>query len=373
MILSFSSGQPMTLPDPRLYPRVNPNNPLIRTLMSLLTEHDAELVIQKRKTLHTQLAEVLATQDHAALNAALTQAPSHYAYSVLWEALRQVVEQADPYSAQSATLFAIPLILVAGIKGQAQLPGKLGDIDAITALLKQHDVIAADADVYLSARLAHPEQMASVNPAQLALWRDQLQYASGGLPVALEEAPVQFKDEGVFARFIVGIAIQREDAPPAIKLNARIGAWGVPLAQEIGRQLQTNGVTLFTIPRAPQSWLAAQESARQTQNETRLQVATSNALRSIRNNGRTPVVVMAAHESGEIRITFAAQEDDERWEGFVWPLAPLDDAAQILAFAQDLFAECHVDEVRVIDAVQPDRVGELPFFVTAHIPPVAHH
>ena len=363
----------MTLPDPRFYARVNPNNPLIRTLMSMLTEHDANLVVQKRKALQDQLQDILATQDHAALNAALTQAPSHYAYSILWEALRQAVEQPEAYSEQWATLFAIPVVLVAGIKGQAQLPGKLSDLDAIKALLEQHEVISAHADVYLSSRLAHPEQLASVNPAQLVLWRDQLQYASGGLPAELPEAPVTFKDEGVFTRFLIGIAIQHKTAEPAVRLNARIGAWGVPLAQEIGRQLQTTGVTLFTIPRAPQAWLAAQESGRVTQNETRLQVATSNALRSIRTAGRTPVVVMAAHDSGEIRITFSAQEDGERWEGFVWPLSPLDDTAQILAFAQDLFNECHVDDVRVVPDVQPDKQGEIPFFVTAHIQPVAHH
>lgn len=373
IILSFYCGMYMTLPDPRFYPRVNPNNPLVRTLMAMLTEHDAGLVQQKRKALDAQLQEVLTTQDHAALNAALTQAPSHYAYSVLWEALRQAVEQVQPYSTQSATLFAIPVVLVAGIKGHAQLPGKLADIDAVTRLLKNHEVIDPQADVYVSSRLAHPEQLAGVSPAQLALWRDQLQYASGGLPTELAEAPVALKDEGVFTRFLIGIAIQKKDAAPAIRLNAKIGAWGVPLAQEIGRQLETKGVTLFTIPRAPQTWLAAQESGRITQNETRLQVATSNALRSIRSAGRTPVVVMAAHESGEIRITFSAEEDGERWEGFVWPLAPLDDTAQILAFAQELFAECHVDEVRVIDTVQPDKQGEIPFFVTAHIPPVSHH
>lgn len=363
----------MTLPDPRLYPRVNANNPAIRALMSLLTERDAEQVKLKRGALDALICELLQANDHGALHAALTQAPSQYAYSILWESLRKAVEQPESYNEQWAVPFAIPVVLVAGVKGQTNLPGKLNDLDTVTKILKNHDIFATDADVWLSAQLAHPEQLAEINPAQLTRWRDQLQYASGGLPVNFAEAPVPLKDEGVFLRYLVGVAIQKKTAAPAVKLGGQVSAWGVPLAQELGKQLQTAGVTLFAIPRVPQTWLAAQESGRITQLETRLQVAASNALRSIRTAGRTPVVTIAAHEPGEIRITFSAQEDSERWEGYVRPLAPLDETEQVVAFARELFAECHVDDLRFIDAVQPDRIGELPFFVTAHIAPVAHH
>ncbi|MBB5193452.1 hypothetical protein HNQ50_004209 [Silvimonas terrae] len=362
----------MTLPDPRMYPRVNAANPAIRALMSLLTEREADAVKAKREALETLVRELLQTNDHAALNAALTQAPSDNAYSIFWDTLRATVEKPDSYNEQWAVPFAIPLILVAGVKGQAQLPGRLSDVDAVRELLKKHGIFATDSDIWLSAQLAHPEQLAQVNPAQLARWRDQLQYASGGLPVTFQDAPVPLKDEGVFVRYLFGVAIQHKDAAPAIKLGGQVGAWGVPLAQELGKQLQTTGVTLFTIPRVPQTWLAAQEAGRVTQLETQLQVATSNALRSIRTAGRTPVITVAAHDPGEVRITFCGLEDGERWEGFVWPLAPLDRTEQVVDFVQQLMVECQVDDVRIIDTVQPDRVGELPFFVTAHIAPVAH-
>ncbi|GGP24156.1 hypothetical protein [Silvimonas iriomotensis] len=360
----------MILPDPRMYPRVNAANPVIRALMSLLTEREADAVKAKRESLHALVCELLQANDHAALNAALTQAPSENAYSILWDTLRSATEKPDSYSEQWAVPFAIPLILVAGVKGQTNLPGRLADVETVRELLKKHDIFATDADIWLSPQLAHPEQMAQVNPAQLSRWRDQLQYASGGLPVTFQDAPVPLKDEGVFVRYLFGVAIQRKDAAPAVRIGGQVGAWGVPLAQELGKQLQTPGVTLFTIPRVPQTWLAAQEAGRTTQLETQLQVATSNALRSIRTAGRTPVVTLAAHESGEIRMTFCGLEDGERWEGFVWPLAPLDHTEQVVDFVRQLMVECQVNDVRVIDAVQPDRVGDLPFFVTAHIAPV---
>ncbi|GLS05132.1 hypothetical protein GCM10007860_22820 [Chitiniphilus shinanonensis] len=360
----------MYLPDPRLYPRVNPQNPVIRALMSYLTETDAAAAAGKHDALAQQVRELLATHDHYALNGALTQAPSQEAYKALWQVLRNEVETPPAGAASWAVPFVLPIVLVAGARGQTTLPGRV-DGDAVLALLRQHGVIAPDAECRLSGALVHPGDLAAVNPATLADWRDPAQAEAIGRVV--REAPVSFKDEGVFLRFLVGSAIQQRDAAPAIRLGGQVGAWGMPLAQAIGDALKLDGLTLFAIPRVPQSWLAAQEAARVTHLETRLQVAASNALRSIRSKGRTPVATIAAHEGGEIRITFSSLEDAERWEGFVWPLAPLDSAEHVRDFADALFRECQLDDIRVIDTVQPDKDGELPFFVTAHYLPKPHH
>lgn len=365
----------MYLPDPRRYARVNAQNPIIRLLMSLLTESSSVVVSQKREELTALLAQYLASQDHAGLNAAMTQVPSLEAYLELWTLLRKVVETAPADAAQYAIPFAIPLILVAGFKGTTELAGQLSDIDAVLALLKQHDVIHKEADVWLSAKLVHGETLAGVNPSQLCQWRDQLQYASGGLPLELSTAAMPLKDEAVFLRFLVGVAIQKKDEAPAIRLDGNLGAWGMQLANLIGEQLKTNGVTLFPIPRTPMPWLTAGEAGRETQLETRLQLMASNALRSIRSKGRTPVICIASHENAEIRITFSTLEDAERWEGFVWPLAPGDHVEKIHQYAVELFRECMVTDIRIIESVQPDKdeSDKLPFFVTAHIQPVVHH
>ncbi|TJZ66133.1 hypothetical protein [Chitiniphilus eburneus] len=338
--------------------------------MSYLTEADATAAGHKRDVLAQLMGELLAAHDHYALNGALTQAPSQDAYKVLWQILREQVEAPPAGAAHWQIPFALPIVLVAGARGQHTLPGRI-DGDALLALLRQHGVIAADADCRLSGALVHPGDLAAVNPATLADWREPGQADAMGS--AVREAPVSFKDEGVFLRYLVGSVTQHRDAPPAIRLGGQVGAWGMPLAQAIGDALQVDGLTLFAIPRVPQTWLAAQDSARVTQLETRLQVAASNALRSIRGKGRTPVATIAAHEGGEVRITFSSQEEADRWEGFVWPLAPLDTAEQVRDFAEGLFRECQVDDIRVIDTVQPDKEGELPFFVTAHFPPRQQH
>ncbi|SMC28898.1 hypothetical protein SAMN02745857_03470 [Andreprevotia lacus DSM 23236] len=360
----------MYLPDPRLYPRVNAQNPVIRALMSWLTEADGNVAVQKRAALAGLFEELILSNDNAGLNAALTQAPSQDAYKALWALLREAVENPPADAACWAVPFAIPVILVAGAKGEVTLPHHI-DPAAVRATLQSGGLIAEGADVWLAGDLLTPDQLAGISPPQLARWRDQLQDTAAGLPRAFEATPLKFKDEAVFQRYLVGVAIQQRGAAMAIQLNAQPGQWTLALQQKLGEALKTPGVTLFPIPRVPLSWLAALETGRVTQLETRLQVATSNALRSIRSNGHTPVVTIASHEGGEIRISYSMREDKERWEGFVWRLAPLDSAERIHHFADELFRECRQDDIQLIEAVQPDLDTDgLPFFVTAHIPPV---
>ncbi|MBE9609707.1 hypothetical protein [Chitinilyticum piscinae] len=353
----------MYLTDPRQYPRVNPQNPVIRALMSYLTEKDADAAQAKRRQLAELIDELLLNHDHPALNAALTQTPSQDAWLALWQIVCDAVE--GPVSSGSKALpFAIPLILVAGSKNEITLNEQL-DADAVLAVLRDAGIIRADAVISLSGALVHPDTLAAINPAQLRQWRDSHD-ASQPLP-DLPATALTFKNEGVFLRYLVGVARQDAGQPAAIRLGGQVGNWANVLAKLVGDALAQDGLTLFPIPRVPQGLLAAQDGARQTQLETRLQVATSNALRSIRSKGRTPVICIASHEPAEIRITFAAQEDSERWEGYVWPLAPGDRVEAIQHYAVELFRECQVNDIRLIDGVQPDKdVDELPYFITAH-------
>ncbi|WP_043648870.1 hypothetical protein [Chitinilyticum litopenaei] len=354
----------MYLPDPRQYPRVNPSNPVIRALMSFLTEKDAALRAGKRQQLADLLDELLLSRDHPALNAALTQAPSQDAWLSLWDLLLERVE--GPASTGAAALpFAIPLILVAGSKNDITLADHL-DANAVQAILREQGLLRADAVITLSGALVHADTLAAINPAQLRQWRDNHD-ASQPLPADLPATALTFKNEGVFLRYLVGVVRQEAGAEPALRLGGQVGNWANALAKLVGDTLAQDGLTLFPIPRAPQGLLAAQDGARQTQLEIRLQVAASNALRSIRSKGRTPVVCIASHEPAEVRISFSAQEDSERWEGYVWPLAPGDRVEAIQQYALELFQECQVSDVRLIEGVQPDKdVDGLPFFVTAH-------
>nr|WP_314899458.1 hypothetical protein [uncultured Deefgea sp.] len=359
----------MNLPDPRLYPRVNPQNPIIRQVMSLMTERDAQLVAQKRVGLQQLMAELLMSKDHYALNGALTQAPSQDAWLTMWHVLRVEVETASTHDQRSAVLFAIPVVLVAGCKGETTLPSEI-DGAAALAILREHGVVAANVDAWLSGALLGPDVLAAISPAQLAEWRATITEAAK-FPIDSAGSVIKVKDEAVALRYLIGVAIQEKTAEPAIKLGGQVTSWGMPLANLISETLKTDGVTLFPIPRTPLPWLVAQDVGRVTQLETRLQVMTSNALRSIRTKGRTPVVTVAAHENNEIRITFSSKEDPERWEGYVWNLLPSDHVEQIAQYVRELMQECRLDDLVFIENVQPtlDTDG-LPLFITAHTKPV---
>ncbi len=361
----------MSLPDPRNHPPVNSRNPLIRQLMSVMTSSDSATAESGRSELRAMLSDLLAANDHAAINAALTQAPDQQAWQALWQALREVVE-----SGGEVTLFALPVIIVAGSAAGTTLPGRLADPQGVLRLLRENGLLAGQAEAILAPQLVSAESMAAISPCQVNQWKNSLADALNCCdpdPFGLAEDPVSVKEESAWLRFLVGAVRQPGNAGEQIRLGGQVGRWGLALSELLGQQLKAGDATVLAIPRAPQGWLSAQETGRTVLLETRLQLLASSAIRTIRSKRRTPVAVIAAHDSDEIRITFSSREDGERWQGFVWPLAPADHVEYIADFARSLFQDCQVEDVRIIDSIQPDRDGELPFFVTAHFAPVVHH
>ena len=51
-------------------------------------------------------------------------------------------------------------------------------------------------------------------------WRDALQYASAGLPHDFQESPISVNGDGVYLRFLLGVAMQPRDAAPGAGTNA---------------------------------------------------------------------------------------------------------------------------------------------------------
>lgn len=351
----------MSLPDPRQYATLNIRHPVIEELARALQTPTAS-----HPALTAEIEQLLASQSHASLHAALAQAPSATAAQLLWQTLRKAVE-----TAQTGELvpFLLPVILVAGSKTETQLPGALKDTVPIQQLLSNAGLWSTQAPCWLSPILFDSETIAQINPAQLWAWRQQTDYAQQGLPLPTTAVAIPLKDQAVYLRYLAGATLKTSEDQPL--LAAPIGAWALPLAELLGQQLATSGVTLFPIPRAPMSWLAAQDTGHTCLLETRMQVMVSDALHTLRHKGRTPVATLAAHQSDEIRLTLSSLEDAERWYGYVWPLTARDHLASIEQQAIQLLQECQVDDIRIVPDLQPDLVDDLPFFATAHIAPYA--
>jgi hypothetical protein len=331
------------LPDPRQYPSATLSNRLIHLTQSVLTAASDEQREQHRADLRHALTDLLERDEVLLLSVALNMAPSRAAYQELWLGLRAAVEQAPE---RHAVIFAIPLVLVAGSRERATLPERIEDVDGLNALLRAQGVFAADAEVFLSGKLLAPEALLGISPAQLYRYTRQLVDAGRGLPLELSASAVSVKEEGVFLRYLVGVAIEQANAAQPVCFDSKVGAWGVPLMKFLGTQLHVDGVTLFPIARPPAPLMQAIAAGNQARLDVALQVFTSSLLRKLRSEGKQPMAQVASHGSNEIHFTISARGASlQGAECFVWPLSPLDSVRRIEEDFRLLMQECQVEQV----------------------------
>jgi len=323
---------------------------------------DMGRMVSTEAALDAELLRHLEAGDDQALAAVLANAQDHAEARVLNDRLRAVIARGNGVASSHCVVFAIPIVLVAGSRTEITIPGELPRIEAVRQLLIDCNIIAADTDLHLSSRLVERDALLDIKPSTLLQWRNTQELPADGLQMPLEPAPITFKGDGVYLRYLVGTVIQRQDQPAAIQLNAAPGTWSMALSKLLGEQLANPILTLFPLPRAPQALLAALEDGRHAQQDIRFQVFASNTLRSLRDKGETPVAVLSTHENGELRVTLGAEKNGEEWAGFVWPLSTLDRVDLIQQMMVGLLRECHHDDIRIIPEVLPTVMNNLPYF-----------
>ncbi|OBU84626.1 hypothetical protein [Chromobacterium subtsugae] len=350
------------LPDPRQYhPQVSLTNRLIHHAQSALDAADAGERDMWRQALVGAMDEMLQRGELLSISVALAMVPTQACYQLVWDALRQAVEETGGARAQ---VFAMPLVLVAGSRNEATLPGEIADVAGLNALLRQHGVFAADGDVAISGALLHPDSLVGLDAIRLhQLARQDGASARAGLPS--QAAPITVKEEGVFLRYLMGVAAQRDGEASPLRQGGSVGAWGMPLMKFLGEQLKTEGVTLFPIARPPLPAMQALVAGNFARFEVALQVFASSQIRRLRELDKEPVAIVSAHENGELHFTLSAKGDERNWEAFVWPLASLDNVKLIEENFRELMAECHVREVHVMAELQPESRDGIPLFFTA--------
>ncbi|QDQ28943.1 hypothetical protein FNU76_22740 [Chitinimonas arctica] len=349
------------LPDPRPYSGID-QSPLHALATQLLSENNLGRLVAAEAALDAELAAQLRHGGDADIAKAISTAPNPAVVRLLSERLRVAIEQPLAGSAQHAVVFAIPVVMVAGVRGQHEIPGKLPDVAVLQTLLTEHGIFQRGSDIQLAGKLLDREQLLAIQPSQLLRWRDALQYASGGLPHEFKESPIKVDGDGVFLRYLVGVAMQPADAPAVVQLNATPGQWAMAFSKLLSEQLKHDAMTFFPLPRAPQAWLAALDDGRVAQQEIRFQVFASNTLRKLREAGETPVAVLSCHDNGELRVTLGAEKNGEEWAGFIWPLGPLDRVDALQGMMSMLLRECHHDDIRIVGEILPTVKDNLPYF-----------
>ena len=352
----------MHLPDPRIYPTTHVKNSVIVQLNAVLAENNPQRQQEKQAALEFLLTQYLEQDQQEAIVIALSLVPSQSAYQYLWRTIKSLLMSKE--ASHQAQIFAIPLVMVAGSHSSMTLPGKLNQIDSVVQSLKMHHIVDKEADIFLGSQLYTGEMLASISLPQLYRWQSALQYASAGLPIHLTSDPIYFVRQGVFLRYLLGIAIRNQHTPKPIQLGGEVGSWGLDVAECIRQDLQQEGLTLFTIPRHPQTLLDALDNGQHIYIDITMQVFLSDTIKKLREQKKTPTASITCHQNHEIKLILSSLEAPEKWESFVWPLQALEYPATIGQQMQDLLRECQVEDVILLTDIQPALENSMPLFIT---------
>lgn len=299
-----------------------------------------------------RLGALLKTNDFAQLAAVVEAAPSVAAARHLWRRLDEVLRvHTAGGEGGLAQVFALPLVLVAGAGAAGTLAGVLPEVAKVTTILKDHQALRGNRNFALGNALVSAEA--------LSLTQLDALLTQGADPLALPVAPMPLvaKQESVFLRFLIGVAV----TAPGVDLFASqdVGRWGLPLAQELARQMSAESVTVLVLPRPPGTLLTAAWAGRLAQREVALQLFASNAIRKMRSGVGEPTAVLSVHSlgegGGELRVSLSSPFDARSAEGFRIRLEPLDRVGDVAQGVIDLLRDCRVADIRLLTQVQPDR------------------
>ena len=293
----------------------------------------------------------------------LAAAPSAPVARHLWRRLSDAWREASRGEENSltATLFAIPLVLVAaGKDGDGEIAGVLVDAVRIAAILREHRALGGSETFALASPLVTSDAFDLARLPQLLAWERQA--ADGGVDhLDLHPTPIATKvgQEGVHLRFLAGVALAAPQADLLRETESAAGA--MALAQELARQLAGPGYSVLALPRAPQSPLAALQQGRAAQRDIGAQLFASNAIRRLRASVGEPSAVISAHRcvgapgGGELRLSLSSPFDPRRAEGFRCPLFAGDRAVDVARMLADLMRDCRVTDVQALPGVHADR------------------
>jgi hypothetical protein len=360
--------------DPRAYSA--PTGPIQESLIQLaqasLAASSASRAEEIDGTLVGALAAHLQGDDALWLADLFSASPSAAVARHIW---RRLIDSWRAASAPEddrvvATLFALPVVIVAGATSNESAPvastlggvlaGVLVDAERVTALLREHHALGGNLNFALAGPLVAADALDIPRLPTLLAWQN-LSPSDG--PVTREVHPtpmvVHSNQESVHLRFLIGTAIGTSALD--VFADKEGGEWIMPLAQELSRQLATTGLSVLALPRPPQAPLLALQQGRAAQREIGAQLFASNAIRRFRARVGEPSAVISAHRcaaapgGGELRLSLSSPFDPRQAEGFRCPLFPPDRAVDVATMLLDLLRDCRVTDVRVIAGAQADR------------------
>jgi hypothetical protein len=354
--------------DPREFPAAADTAcaPLFALVDASLAQTSVARAEEIDRAVTMQLVQRLQDGDGSWLAGLFDAAPSVAIARHLWRQLIQawgVASRPSGGEQIAATLFAIPIVIVAGNQTPSALPpvaGVLADVARINAILHEHRAIGGSRTFALSCALAATDAIDVARLPALLRWQQEA-LAVVGTDRDLAPAPISLEagHESAHLRFIVGTAL----SAPAVDLFAETDAkgWALPLAQELGRQLAVPGASVLALPCVPAAPPAAIQRGRAAQRAVGVQLFASNAIRRLRASVGEPCAVISAHRcptalrGGELRLSLSCTFDPRQAEGFRCPLFPTEFAGDVASMLIELLHDCRVTDVRVQGGIHADR------------------
>ncbi len=349
------------LPDPRLFAPSESAlaNPLIAEAEANLAAEVAVIASKHEARLCELMVTALLAGDMAPVAQAVAAAPSLAVLRMLTRQLdRAQVEAARrkyPQEGVATTVFALPLVIVAGSPHPIQVPGALTEIAEFVALMRAGKALRGNQNFGLSnALVASTAFELERLPATLDWWAEASEVEA---PLALERAPLSLpaNEERVFLRFLIGRALA---APGVDLLTERdCASWGMAFTQAFARQLGSGQVSLLAMARPPRTPLAALYQGRIAQREVSLQLFATQAIRKFRSSVGEPAAVISAHRTasgGEVRLSLSNPFDEKGAEGFRAELFPTDSAQAVAQDMQNLLRDCGVEDITILADIFPD-------------------
>jgi hypothetical protein len=312
----------------------------------------------------------LEAADDGEIADSLRAATSPAVYRCLWGSLVRALDGTRRENrVPVARVFAIPLLIVTGGKGDLTVSGVLPDIGGVQRVLEQNGALGPTRNFGLSNALCELETLArmplsriysighdSIRPGSSAVAAGATTTNISTLDLPPSDLILTGTDESVHLRFLVGAAVTAADVPSFLETGADIGAWGMPLTRELSGQLNVDGLSILPIARPPQDWLSAQVSGWRSREELSFQAFVSRVLRRFRAEVGEPQAAIAALDSGTIGLRFTSPFIENRIEVHRWNPHALDDVSEIAQAMLDMLAECRVDNVEVVPTVVSERV-----------------
>src|SRR5262245_35938028 len=246
------------LPDPRCF-AAGDSNPLQNLAARIAAEPDATQRERFRRELQEDLRQTMRAGRDDLLSAALADVSSPEAGDCLWTAVDQALNTpADDQATLTASLFAIPVVLVTAGPAGREIPGVLRDVRKLARVLEQSGALAAHRNFGLNQALCADTSVEAFSLSRLyALLRrveaERVDIWPDLIPAAIELDG----QERVDLRFVTGIIVAGVNAPSLEATAADIGRWGMAFTQQLIAQLAQPDVALLPIPRRPRGLLQA--------------------------------------------------------------------------------------------------------------------